>query len=315
MDFRIGQFRSFLVLANTLNYAKAARMLYMSQPTLTAQIKSLEENFQVRLFERSRKGVAITAAGKELATTARALLDQLEQAGTRMKQAEMSRPVRICCSQAGQFEVLPQLLRSMAENHPEIPIEILAMVPGERLEALRSRRVDLLMMTLPVYNDDVVFEPLCSEAMIAVVPDRQPFSSMKDISVAEFARAPLLTVSEKECSRCTANALAALDRHGVTPVHLVEGPIDHNARMAMVAGGRAVAMAGESSSLAGFPGVRQLPFREQVQGSQLGMGWRNETVSENLQVVLEELRRLTVSRREIPIPIFRPDNFLERISA
>lgn len=315
MDFRISQFRSFLVLAETLNYAKAARLLYMSQPTLTAQIKSLEDSFEVRLFERSRQGVSITAAGKELLGVARGILEQVEQAGNRMKQAEASQPVRICCSQAGQFEVLPKLLRTMAEQHPEIQMEFKAMVPGERLQALQSRRVDLLMMTLPVYAEDVQFEYLCSESMIAVLPDREPYSSMTEISVAEFVREPLLTVSAKECLRCTPLALAALAQHGVAPVRLVEGPIDHNARLAIVAGGRVAALAGKASSQLHFPGVIRLPFRESVQGSQMGMAWRNEEVSEGLHLVMEELRRLTGGQREPVVSVRNSEVFPARISA
>lgn len=315
MDFRISQFRSFLVLAETLNYAKAARLLYMSQPTLTAQIKSLEESFEVRLFERSRQGVSVTEAGRELIGVARGVLEQLEQAGSRMKQAEASRPVRICCSQAGQFEVLPKLLRIMAERHPEVQMEFQAMVPGERLQALQSRRVDLLMMTLPVYAENVQFEYLCSESLIAVLPDREPYSSMTEISVAEFVREPLLTVSAKECLRCTPLVLAALAQHGVTPQRLIEGPIDHNARLAIVAGGRIVAMAGQSSSQLHFPGVIRLPFRELVQGSQMGMAWRSEEISEGLSLVMEELRHLTGGQREPVVSVRGPEIFPARISA
>jgi DNA-binding transcriptional LysR family regulator len=315
MDFRLGQLRSFLVLAETLNYAKASRRLYMTQPTLTVQIKSLEESFQVRLFDRSRQGVTITSAGKELIAVARGVLDQVDRASERMKQADASRPVRICCSQAGQYSVLPALIRSITEHHPDIRMEFQPMVPGERLEALRMHRVDLLMMTLPMHAEDVHFELLGSEPLIAVLPDREPYSSMSTISVAEFVREPLLTVSEKECLRCTQTALSALAQHGVIPARLVEAPIDQNSQLAIVAGGKAVTMAGHSSLQLRFPGVIRLPFREAVQGAQLGMAWRNEEVSQSLHIVMKELRRVTAPQRETMIPIRRTELFPNRISA
>jgi DNA-binding transcriptional LysR family regulator len=315
MDFRLGQLRSFLVLAETLHYARAARRLYMTQPTLTVQIKSLEESFQVRLFDRSRQGVTITSAGKELVAVARGVLDQIDRASARMKQADAWCPVRVCCSQAGQYSVLPVLIRSIAERYPDIQMEFQAMVPGERLEALRMHRVDLLMMTLPVHAEDVQFEFLGSEPLVAVLPDREPYSSMSSISVAEFVREPLLTVNQRECLRCTQTALNALAQHGAAPDRLVEGPVDHNSQLAIVAGGTAVTMAGQSSLQLRFPGVIRLPFRETVQGAQLGMAWRDEEVSQALHVVMKELRRVTAPQRETMIPIRRAELFPNRISA
>ena len=77
MDFRIRQLQCFLTLSELLNYGKTARTLYMSQPTITFQIKSLEEAFGVKFFERDRQHVRLTDAGCAFREYAQSIMDTL----------------------------------------------------------------------------------------------------------------------------------------------------------------------------------------------------------------------------------------------
>ena len=80
MDFRIRQLQCFLTLSDLLNYGKTARALYMSQPTITFQIKSLEEAFGVKLFERDRQQVRLTDAGCAFREYAQSIMDTVDAA-------------------------------------------------------------------------------------------------------------------------------------------------------------------------------------------------------------------------------------------
>lgn len=80
MDFRIRQLRCFLTLSDLLHYGRTARALYMSQPTVSIQIKLLEETFGAQLFERDRQSVRLTPAGVAFREHARDILEQVEQA-------------------------------------------------------------------------------------------------------------------------------------------------------------------------------------------------------------------------------------------
>jgi DNA-binding transcriptional LysR family regulator len=80
LDFRIRQLQCFLTLSDLLNYGRTARVLYMSQPTISFQIKSLEETFGVKLFVRDRQQVRLTDAGLAFREYARTIMDQVHAA-------------------------------------------------------------------------------------------------------------------------------------------------------------------------------------------------------------------------------------------
>lgn len=84
MDFRIRQLQCFLTLSRLLNYGKTARELYMSQPTITFQIKSLEETFGAKLFERDRQQVRLTDAGVAFREYAQSIIDTAHAARERL---------------------------------------------------------------------------------------------------------------------------------------------------------------------------------------------------------------------------------------
>lgn len=305
MDFRLCQLRSLITLAETLNYAKASRVLFMAQPTLSVQIKSLEEDFQVKLFDRSRQKVQLTEAGRHLVDLAKQILQDVERARIQMSKMEASKPLRVCSSQAGNYEVLPKLIRQMSDRFPDTQLEFQSMVPAERIEALRSHKVDVLVMVSPMYGEGISFELLRTESMVAIVPDREPYRSMEEISIYDFANQPLLTVSDRECSHCRQFNIDLLARFGLQ-AELVEAPIDSNAQMAMIAGGKAVGFSGESSENVRFPGIIRLPFKERVPCSKLGVAWRTGDDSPVLRSFIAELRKVAYR----PFDVTEQDDFV-----
>jgi DNA-binding transcriptional LysR family regulator len=296
MDFRLCQLRSLVVLAETLNYARAARNLFMTQPTLSVQIKALEDSFQVKLFDRSRKGVSVTPAGKLLVATARQLLRDVDALGRDMQQMVPEATLRICCSQIARYEVLPRLMRVMASRYPSVQMEFLTMKPEERIDALLTGKVDVLIMVPAREVAGTEFYSMGKENLIAVVPDRLPFSQMSTISIRDFAQETLLTVSEREFSGGSASLLDVLAAFGLRPPRIIEGPLDHTAQMAIVAGGSAVTFASESSLGIGFPGTLRIPFQERVSGMELGIMVRREQNT-------SELRSLTTLLLDRPYAI------------
>ena len=104
MDFRLKQLQSFLTLAELLNYGKASQALYVSQPTLTFQIKSLEDALGTKLFERTRHSVALTDAGVAFAQYAETILKTATEAKAHLGALENRLRLRIACGPAGQPE-------------------------------------------------------------------------------------------------------------------------------------------------------------------------------------------------------------------
>jgi DNA-binding transcriptional LysR family regulator len=288
MDFRIRQLQCFLVLTETLNYSKAALRQNMTQPTLTAQIKSLEYDFGARLFDRDSRGVSLTNAGHRLQLSAKRILAEVSSVHKQISGMETRAPLRVCCSQAGQFEILPRVIRSLEEVDPALQIELQPMVPEERVRSLTDGKLDVLMMVAPVEAPGVTFQLLRTDPMVAVLPERAPYTSMKSISVHQFAERPLFVASERECSYCRQFSIGILRRFGINPT-TIETSIQLNMVYALVAAGKGVAMG--NGSLAGFkfPGVIFVPFTEPVMRSKLGVAWRTEDDSPSLTLFRETL--------------------------
>jgi len=288
MDFRIRQLQCFLVLAEKLNYGKAARSQFMTQPTLSFQIKSLEEDCGTRLFDRSHQGVKLTAAGERLVLSARRILAEVASVHKQISGLETQAPLRVCCSQAGQFDILPKLLRNLTKADPMFSLELQPMVPEERVQSLTSGKLDALMMVAPVEAPGITFQLLRSETIIAVVPEIPPFTSMTRISMHELAKNPVLVANEKDCSHCKQFTLGLYSRLGITP-RTIETPINLNVVFAMIAAGMGVGTTSESLLGTKFPGVIFLPIKESMPKSKLGVAWRTDDDSPSLALFREQL--------------------------
>ncbi len=118
MDFRLKQLQSFLTLAELLNYGKASQALYVSQPTLTFQIKSLEDALGAKLFERTRHSVALTDAGIAFAQYAETILKTASEAKAHLGALENRLHLRVACGPVGQYVLLPAVLRSLSTQRP-----------------------------------------------------------------------------------------------------------------------------------------------------------------------------------------------------
>jgi DNA-binding transcriptional LysR family regulator len=152
MDFRLKQLQSFLTLAGLLNYGKASQALYVSQPTLTFQIKSLEEALGVKLFERSRHSVSLTDAGTAFAEYAETILKTAAEAKAHLGTLENRLRLRISCGPVGQYVLLPSVLRSLAACGPDFQLELCELTTEEQIARLPSGGVDALFMvgSLPI---------------------------------------------------------------------------------------------------------------------------------------------------------------------
>src|SRR6202451_1492320 len=120
------QIRSFLSIAETLHFGRSAELIHLSQPALSLQIRALEEEVGVRLFERNRRKTTLTAAGAAFRGDAAAALSQLEQAIRRAKLAAHGKLGRLrtgFISTAGR-EIVPDIIREFRELNPQVEFSL-----------------------------------------------------------------------------------------------------------------------------------------------------------------------------------------------
>ena len=139
------QIRSFLSVAETLHFGRSAELIHLSQPALSLQIRALEEEVGVRLFERNRRKTTLTAAGLTFRDDAAAALSQLEQAIRRAKLAANGKLglLRIGFISTAGSELVGDIVRQFRELYPEVEVSLRNILTAEQVQMLRPGRSTL----------------------------------------------------------------------------------------------------------------------------------------------------------------------------
>src|ERR1700727_146778 len=130
------QIRSFLSVAETLHFGRAAELILLAHPPLSLQIRALEEECGVRLFERNRRKTTLTAAGFAFRDDAAAALSQLEEAIRRARLAASGKMGRLrigFISTAG-LEIVPNIVRQFKESNPDVEFSLRNILTAEQVE-------------------------------------------------------------------------------------------------------------------------------------------------------------------------------------
>ncbi len=199
----IRDLKYFIAVAELQHFGKAADACCVSQPTLSMQLKKLEEELSVQLFERSNKQVMITPRGKELLVQARKILQEIE---TLKKIAEHAQD-----PMAGTFRLgiiptlgpylLPQILKDLQRRFPKLELIIYENKTENILRECREGSLDAIILALPVEEQGLVVENLFVEKFLVALPSRHELSHKKNIRMDELENQQLLLLEEGHCLR------------------------------------------------------------------------------------------------------------------
>ncbi|MGC4000925.1 MAG: LysR substrate-binding domain-containing protein [Anaeromyxobacter sp.] len=193
MDLELRHLRYFLAVAEELHFRRAAERLRMSQPPLSQQIKQLEAQLGFELFARTRRRVALTAAGRAFAPGARAVLDRLEQAARearRVAQGE-SGALAVGFVASATYALVPRLYRIFRQRHPGVELTLVELSTAEQLEALASGRIQVGIGRPPV-TEDVTATLLAEEPILAALPHGHPLARRRTVPLASLAAEPFV---------------------------------------------------------------------------------------------------------------------------
>jgi len=184
------QIRSFLSVAETLHFGRTAELIHLSQPALSLQIRALEEEVGVRLFERNRRKTTLTAAGFAFRDDAAAALSQLEQAIRRARLAANGKLglLRIGFISTAGREIVPHIVRQFRELNPEVELSLRNIVTAEQVRMLETGALDIGFLRVPIggYSAlDVVI--VHREPFVLVVPRSHKLAKRKRVRLRELA--------------------------------------------------------------------------------------------------------------------------------
>ncbi len=306
MDFRIRQLQCFLTLSDLLHYGKTARALYMSQPTISFQIKSLEEAFGVRLFERDRQQVRLTDAGFAFREYAQRIVDTVDAARECLGGLHKRLHLRVSCGPVGQFVLLPRVIRTLTSDHPDFELEVSELTTEQQMAHLAEGKVDALLMVGALPLPGVRFDPICRESLVAVVSRESPLASRQAVSVNDLREHSVIASRLKDCRFHQPFLHSLLAPFGVSP-RIVESPHSCSVQFAYAAAGEGIAIATASMAACSFPGVVFLPFAEPLPQLQLGLAALegNERLATKIfrEVVLDCAHRAIPAATPMALPV------------
>ncbi|MCQ2226239.1 MAG: LysR substrate-binding domain-containing protein [Paludibacteraceae bacterium] len=258
------QLRYFLKAAELLNFTDAAKQMYITQSTLSQQIKQLETELNVLLFDRIGKKVFLTEAGNEFLPFAKQTVGDADLAVQRIQDLQGIRTgsLRIGITYSLSFGLAPIILRFMKE-YPNIKLEVFYNTAQELLQMLKDRELDfVLSFSMAVMDEQVEETDLYEVPLCAIVHIRHPLAFQKNISLKELKQYSLVLPSRGLSARSALNDLLQTNDIILDP-HLEMN--DANILLQLVESSLYVTVLSKTTIL-GRPELRAIPIKEQQNG-------------------------------------------------
>src|SRR5262245_36828228 len=188
----IYQIRYFLAIVDTGNFSRAAERVHVTQPTLSAGIKKLEDELGVALFERTNREVKLTAAGEQFVNRARTISREMEQAKDEMKAVRTQAVLRIGALKTLPMESLVGLISAFRQSHPEVLIELTDGSDEEVRARLRRDQIDLAFTVLQASDKASATQMFLEEALYLAVNDDHPLALKETVCLQELDGQPFI---------------------------------------------------------------------------------------------------------------------------
>ena len=204
--------RYVVTLAETRNFARAAKACYVSQPTLSTQIKKLEDELGLALFERTNKRVMPTPAGFELIVQARVVLEEAEKLQQMAQQAldPMAGPLRLGVIPTLGPYLLPHLVPQLRADYPRLSLYLREDLTANLIERLRSGALDAILLALPIQTDGLELIELFREPFVMALPKDSPLAGKSEVMETDLMGVQLLLLEDGHCLRDQALAVCGL---------------------------------------------------------------------------------------------------------
>jgi DNA-binding transcriptional LysR family regulator len=187
--------RYFITVAEELHFGRAAEKLRISQPPLSMQIRSLEEELGVTLLNRTQRHVSLTQAGNTLLLEARQILARIEQAVMLTRRAARGEigELAIGFITVADYNVLPSLLREFRNRHPLVNLTLREATTDSQIEDLVNGRLDVGFVLPPIPEPALESVPILREPLVLALPDRHPLAhSVGSVRLSSLAQTPFI---------------------------------------------------------------------------------------------------------------------------
>jgi len=278
-DIKLKDLRYLVTLADTRHFGRAAARCFVSQPTLSAQLKKLEDYLGVQLIERRPKHVRLTPAGEAIVARARAVLEASEELVmlARAQRDPLAGPLRVALLPTIGPYLLPRVTPALRKTLPRLNLLLYEYRTAPLLERLHAGEIDLGILALPVELDGLSARDLYQEPFQVALPAQHPLAKRAHIRAEDLEDERLLLLEEGHCLRD--QALAVCARAGAHEAQDFRATSLETLRQ-MVATGAGVTLLPELANKGAYGAARGVAIRPFVRPAPLrriGAVWRKST--------------------------------------
>ncbi len=271
----LNELRFIVAVAQERNFRRAAEKSFISQPALSLAIQKLEEELGVRIFERSRGEVAITASGSAIVEQAQRALEEVERIRQIAVQGrnQLESPLKIGIIYSVGPYLLPELIPALKEVAPEMPLEIEENITANLDVQLKNGRLDVIVIALPFGDAGILTHPLYDESFEVVVNSSHRWVKRRSIHPEELAEDKVLLLDSGHCfSNQVAEACPEMTRKGA---EVQQGTSLETIRNMVASGlGITVLPASANSERYRSPLLKVIPFVKPAPSRRIALAWR-----------------------------------------
>lgn len=285
--------RYFIAVAEEMNFTRAAERLHIAQPALTRIIHDLEKELHVLLFDRSKRQIALTAAGQGFLAQTYLVFANVEKAvrvAQQIEQGELGR-LTVGFTGAAIYSVLPEIVSLYQEQFPDVNVVLHDLPMREQLQALCEHRLDIGFALAPLFVKNIAYERLLECSMIAVLPERHVLASQARIPLSALAKESWIWFPRHLNPRYHDQNMLFCQQAGFEP-RIVQETGQPHVLTSLVAAGLGVAMMSACTQSLARRGVVYRPFQESSWRVDLQMMLREQERSRLIQEYVSVAREV-----------------------
>ncbi|TAK77486.1 MAG: LysR family transcriptional regulator [Aquabacterium sp.] len=197
------ELRYIVAVAREKHFGHAAEACFVSQPTLSVAVKKLEDELDVKIFERGSSEITLTPLGEDIVRQAQAVLEQAASIKEIAKRGKdpLSGPLRLGVIYTIGPYLLPDLVKNAIERVPQMPLILQENFTVKLLDMLRTGELDCAVMAEPFPDTGLALAPLYEEPFVVAAPLNHPLAERKSLSAEELKNETMLLLGTGHCFR------------------------------------------------------------------------------------------------------------------
>jgi DNA-binding transcriptional LysR family regulator len=282
----------FIAVAEELNFGRAAQRLYITQPSLSHQIVSLEGELGFALFVRDKRQIQLTEAGQIFLTEAQQILARFDRGmnvARRIGSGELGQ-LRIGFQGSSVYDIIPLSIRAFREQFPQVELIINSIPTSEQIELIQNGSLNLGFVVPPIGNTNLYLETILAEPLVLVLPENHPLAKNGEIPLAAIADAPLILASRDRGCGLHEQILQFYEREGLHP-NVVHAAREMQVMLGFVAAGIGISLLPASVKNLQRRGIVYRTLTPNAPMAELAIAWHRENNTATLNQFLEIVRR------------------------